>query len=296
MNNFNKLLHLQYFLSKTTQKSLKYYFSKGVDRCLGVVVGILWVYLGVLMCRRKRRCTGKPTPTPTPTILGVNMPDHGLHVISFNFWYENTKKENKVALANSTNGPVSKFQLSKALANRTQQAILFSQSQISTESDALSATNDALLGLKDTEIQIQILILIVSQTIVYTPESDANIAQLIQLVTDMESTATNMSDALNLTLLVAKSAKEAAIRADEAQAIALQAAIKASRLALCYPNPCLNGGMCAASPDNSSFTCFCSSLYKGTKCQDLKITSVFNAGKGFSNYESMIREDKNPQI
>ena len=199
-----------------------------------------------------------------------------------------------VSLANSTIEPVSKFQSSKAIANRTQQAISFSQSQIFTELDALSATNIALLGLKDTETQIETIQLIASQTS-YKAESVANVVHLFQLVTDMESTATNMSDALNLTLLVANASKKAAIRADAAQAIALEAAIKASRLALCFPNPCLNGGMCAAGPDNSSFTCFCSSLYKGTTCQYLKVTSVFNVGKSFSNYESVIRVDEDQQ-
>ncbi len=64
---------------------------------------------------------------------------------------------------------------------------------------------------------------------------------------------------------------------------------QAAKSAWCYPNPCLNGGMCAARPDNSSFICFCSSLYKGTTCEYSKVTSAFNAGRGFSNYESMIR-------
>jgi hypothetical protein len=64
---------------------------------------------------------------------------------------------------------------------------------------------------------------------------------------------------------------------------------------LCYPNPCSNGGMCVVSPDKSSFTCFCSSLYKGKTCQDLKETSVFNTGKSFSNYESMIRVNEDQQ-
>jgi hypothetical protein len=142
-----------------------------------------------------------------------------------------------------------------------------------------------------------VLQVIVSQTIAYTPESASNIAQLFQLVTDMESTAKNMSNALNSTLLVANAAKEAAIQADAAQAVALTALLlKAARLALCYPNPCLNGGMCACSIADFSVTCFCPSLYKGSICQFLKATSVFNIGRGFSNYESMIRvEDINQE-
>ena len=199
---------------------------------------------------------------------------------------------NMVALTNSTNKQVYNFQSSKAIANMTQHAILFSQSQVSTQLTALNSINNALLVLNDTETQVQILQVIVSQTIAYTSESYGNIAQLIQIVTTMESIVKNMSKVLNSTLLVANAAKEAAIQVDKLQAIALQASIKASRLALCYPSPCLNGGMCVASPDNSSFTCFCSSLYKGPTCQDLKVTSVFNLGNGFSNYESMIRADE----
>jgi hypothetical protein len=53
--------------------------------------------------------------------------------------------------------------------------------------------------------------------------------------------------------------------------------------------------MCVVSPNNSSFTCFCSSLYKGKTCQDLKETSVFNTGKSFSSYESMIRVAEDQQ-
>jgi hypothetical protein len=196
---------------------------------------------------------------------------------------------NMVALANSTSDPVSKFLSLKAIANDTKQAISFSQSQISTQLTAINAINNALLYLKDVETQLQILQVIFSQTVAYTPESEANIAQIIQLVTDMKSIETFLSNAFNSTLILANAAKEAAIRADAAQAIALQVAIKASRLALCYPNPCTHGGMCAASPDNSSFTCFCTSLYKGATCQYLKVTSVFNGGKGFINYESLAR-------
>ena len=197
-----------------------------------------------------------------------------------------------ISLANSTDESVSKFKASKSIANGTQQAVSFSQSQVSTVWDSLNAINNVLLLLTETETQIQTLQVIVNQTIAYTPDSVAFIAQLIQIVTDMESAARSMSNALNSTILAAKAAKEAAVQVDLLQAIALQAAIKAARLALCYPNPCLNGGMCAASPDNSSFTCFCSSLYKGNTCQYLKVTSVFNAGKGFSNYESLIRVDE----
>jgi hypothetical protein len=201
-----------------------------------------------------------------------------------------------ISLANSTIPPISRFKLAKVIANRTQQAISFSQSQISTELSSLSASNNALLRSTDTETQIQILEVIVSQTIAYTPESASNIVQLFQLVTDMEATATNMSNALNSTLLVANAAKQAAIQADAAQAIALTLSLKAGRLALCYPNPCLNGGMCAGSIANFSVTCFCPSIYKGSLCQYLKATSVFNIGRGFSNYESMVRvEDINQE-
>jgi hypothetical protein len=161
---------------------------------------------------------------------------------------------NMVELANSTSDPVSKFISSKAIANGTQQAISFLQSQISIQLTAINAINNALLYLNDVETQLQILQLIFSQTIAYTTESETNVAQLIQLVTDMKSIETFMSNAFNSTLILANAAKEAATRADAAQAIALQAAIKASRLALCYPNPSTHGGMCAASPDNSSFT------------------------------------------
>ena len=202
-----------------------------------------------------------------------------------------------VTLANSTSEPVSKFQSSKAIANGTQKAISFSQSQVSTVWDSLNEINNVLFLLIETETQIQTLKVIVNQTqtVSFTSDSAALISQLFKLVTDIEITATNISNALNSTLLVANAAKEAAIQADTAQADALQAAIKAARLALCYPNPCLHGGMCAASPDNSSFTCFCSSLYKGTTCQNLKLTSALNVGKGFSNYESLIRVDKDQQ-
>jgi len=50
-----------------------------------------------------------------------------------------------LSLANSTNKPVSKFQSSKDIANGTQQAISFSQSQISNELAALDAINIAFL-------------------------------------------------------------------------------------------------------------------------------------------------------
>jgi hypothetical protein len=107
----------------------------------------------------------------------------------------------------------------------------------------------------------------------------------------MESKAKNLYDALGSTLSTANAAKLASIQADAAQAVALQALIKAARLALCYPNPCMHGGLCAANPDNSSFTCFCSSFYKGTTCQTLKGASVFNAGTSLKNYENIIHTE-----
>jgi hypothetical protein len=202
---------------------------------------------------------------------------------------------NMILLANSTSQPVSKFKLSKFIANQTQNAISSSVFQISTELSSLNASNNALLVLTDTETEIEILHVIVSQTTAYTSDSASNIDQLFQLVFDMESTAKRVSKALNSTLLVANAAKQAAIQADVAQALALKASIKAVRLALCNPNPCLNGGMCAGSIDNFSVTCFCPSLYKGTTCQNLKVTSVFNPGRGFSNYENMVRIDESNQ-
>ena len=129
---------------------------------------------------------------------------------------------NTVALTNSTNKQVSNFQSSKAIANRTQQAILFSLSQISTQLTAPNSINNALLVLNDTENQIQILKVIVCQTIAYTSESYENIVLLIQIVTTMESIVKNISNVLNSTLLVANAAKEAAIQVDKLQAIALK--------------------------------------------------------------------------
>jgi hypothetical protein len=180
-----------------------------------------------------------------------------------------------ISLVNSSNEPVSKFQSSKGIANGTQQAVSFTQLQVTTVWDSLNTINNVLLLLTETETQIQILQVIVNQTIAFTTGSVVFIAQLIQTVKNMESAARSMSNAFNSSFLLANAAKEAAIQTDAEQAIALQAAIKAARLALCYPNPCLNGGMCAASPDNSSFTCFYSSLYKGATSQNLKIIKQF---------------------
>jgi hypothetical protein len=193
-----------------------------------------------------------------------------------------------LSLANSTNKPVSKFQSSKDIANGTQQAISFSQSQISNELAALDAINIALLFLTDKETQIGLL----NDILTHIGSFVFSLNPLILEMIDIESTAKDLPNALNLALSLANAAKKAAIQANEAQAVALQAAITAARLALCYPNPCLHGGMCAASPDNVSFTCFCASLFKGTTCQYFKSTSVFSAGKGFSNYENLIRGDE----
>jgi hypothetical protein len=196
------------------------------------------------------------------------------------------------SLANSTSKPVSKLQLAKAISNRTKQAISMSLFQISTELASLNSSVNAQMILIDALSQLHILEIIISQTIAYTPESEATIAQLIQLVINMESIAKNLSNALESTLSTSNAAKLAAIQADAAQAVALQAAIKAARLALCFPNPCMHGGLCAANPDNSSFTCFCSSYYKGTTCQILKRASVFIAGKSIKNYESIIHTEE----
>jgi hypothetical protein len=196
------------------------------------------------------------------------------------------------SLANSTSEPVSKFQSAKALSNRTKQATSLQLFQISTELASLNSSVNAQIILIDALSQIQILEIIIAYTIAYTPESEANIANLIQLVTNMESMVKNLSDALKSTLSTENAAKQAAIQADAAQAVALQAAIKAARLALCYPNPCLHGGLCAANPDNSSYTCFCSSFYKGTTCQTLKKASVFITGKSLKNYDSIIHKEE----
>ena len=201
-----------------------------------------------------------------------------------------------VSAVSNNSQPVSRFLLAKGMNNRTKQAISFSQTIISTESASLSASNNSLLLLTKTEAQIQILQLIISQTIAYSQLAASNVAQLIQLVANMESTAANLSDALNLTILSANVAYQAALQANAAQAVALQASIKAARLALCYPNPCMHGGLCTANSDNSTFTCFCSSYFKGTTCKSLKGESVFNAGKGSKNFEKMVRVDENDEM
>jgi len=46
----------------------------------------------------------------------------------------------------------------------------------------------------------------------------------------------------------------------------------------CDPNPCLNGGTCMRSDDNSTFTCQCIQGFQGNTCQDIGNETKLNLG------------------
>ena len=192
---------------------------------------------------------------------------------------------------NSTLQPVANLQLTQNLTYQIQQSISFSQSQVSIQAAAFTYASNSLASALGTDSQIQILYTIVSQTVSYDLNSFLNIQSLLGLVSNMEEISLNLTSSLNVTLLLALEMQQAVVQANRALTIALQAAIKAARLALCYPNPCQHGGMCTANYDNVSFTCFCSANYNGPTCQSLKGASIFSTGKGLRSFEKMIRID-----
>lgn len=163
------------------------------------------------------------------------------------------------AANNSCVSPGVRFQLAKSLSSRTIQAIETARIQQLAEVAALASQNSALIILLQLESTLQIF-------------KDQNLADLtskqmvksaIKEINTMVSIAQKIAQSINDSILQANLAKEAATQANIAQSIALQAAAVVARLALCYPNPCMYGGMCTVNSDNSSFTCFCSVNYRG---------------------------------
>lgn len=161
-----------------------------------------------------------------------------------------------IVLVNNLNNllPVAQSQLARTFLNRTLMAIKTAQNLELTEAVIIATESSALIA----SLQIQSKILEFQYVLDQKSYQD-----LMNQTNKMILMIVNTSNYLYSSIAQANSVQQAAIQSNFAQYLALQASIKAARLALCYPSPCMNGGMCTVNSDNASFTCFCSSNFKG---------------------------------
>ena len=152
-----------------------------------------------------------------------------------------------IAATNNSQNLVAQSLYLRILTNRTIEAVTSEKTIELTETDVFDIQKKLLnlTVLISTQIQASKTFLTSYQTIL----NHTNIILSIIL---------NTTNVLYPSISQANIAKQAAVQVNIAQSISLQASIKAARLALCYPNPCLHGGMCTANNDNVSYTCFCS--------------------------------------
>lgn len=164
---------------------------------------------------------------------------------------------NTAASSNTTNSSqsVSLSQFAQEILNKTQQAVASSLVQESTGASMISSESNALRASLQAELEILELQTLVSQQTGKSLMQQANLMTLMIL---------NVTNALYLQITQAKKMQQSMVQVNLAQSIAVQATINMTRLALCYPNPCMHGGMCAVNFSNISFTCFCSQNYQGS--------------------------------
>ena len=120
--------------------------------------------------------------------------------------------------------------------------------------------------------------------------------ELAQLTLNAHTMAAQITKSLNDAKLQALVSKTAANLNKEAQQLADQKFADYYKLKLCYPNPCLNSGMCTVGYQLTNYTCFCSSIFIGSKCENLKGESLFSTYKALNSVEKMIRINNSPQV
>ena len=93
-----------------------------------------------------------------------------------------------------------------------------------------------------------------------------NMAQ--QLALDTQN-ARELAKNVTLAIIDAKQqaiiSQNAATLSKTSQLAATEAVANYTKLSLCYPNPCKNGGMCTVGSQIKNFTCFCSANYIGKR-------------------------------
>ena len=159
--------------------------------------------------------------------------------------------------------PVDLFQFAKTLLNKTLEATNDSQVLLLTEIEILKLESQAVstsLQIKDISVA---LLSLANQFQLATKLSSQETKKLVNSVNTMVSILSNVTDSLNVCISKAIPYQQATKQVYLTQSDALEASKEAARLALCYPNPCLHGGMCTSNIDSMSFTCFCSGNYIG---------------------------------
>lgn len=172
--------------------------------------------------------------------------------------HQQTLLVDMILAANNSNylQPVAQSILAKNLLNRTSLSIALTETQEITLAETLAAENSALIASFKTQSQILAIQSLLTQQ---------SYEELMNQTNRIILTILNVTNLLYLSISQANIAHQATVQAQIAQNKAVQKSIAAARLAICYPNPCMHGGMCTVNPNNESFTCFCSSNYQGSK-------------------------------
>ena len=171
---------------------------------------------------------------------------------------QQTLLNDMITATNNSQNLVAQSLYSQILTNRTIEAANTAMTIGSIEKDIFDIEKK-LLNLTSL-VSSQTL---ASKKFFQSSNLTSNYQTIMSQSTFMLSIVVNTTNVLYNCTTEVNVARQNANQANIAQSIALQAFIKAARLALCYPNPCLHGGMCKANNDDVSYTCFCSSSYKG---------------------------------
>lgn len=139
--------------------------------------------------------------------------------------------------------PLDHYQLEENFFRPIVQIIEISKSTELVEVSLQQSELEAKAALLQANVQIKMLMLIqiISSPIFYSLRTQ---------IENMEFLVANVLEKTNSLILKTRLIKNVLVNAAKLQNVSLQAALKVELLSLCYPNPCLHGGMCTANSKN----------------------------------------------
>ena len=152
--------------------------------------------------------------------------------------------------------PLDLYQREENFLNRTVKIIESSKSIELAEISVRQSENEAKATLLQAVAQIKLFKKIISWKLYRSLRTQ---------IEEMKLLISNVVKKTDSSISKTRFAKNVLVNASLLQNTALKAALKVELLSLCYPNPCLHGGMCTVNSKTLTHTCFCSTQYMGTK-------------------------------